>query len=147
MVIFTFSINYNKFDTFTSIYPTFFFFSESMEPTQLILDDTISEQFQEECRIIPATKVIEPNKATLRHLTLKQIQNAKADPQKQFQIDNEPAYRLQIVARITNVTRESNKLILTLDDYTNNKKYKGIQAIETSESNLCNIKLIFTYQQ
>ena len=112
-----------------------------MEPTKLIIDNTISQKFQEECRIIPATKVVDPNKATLRHVTLKQIQNAKANPKTQFKIDNEPVYRLEVVAQITNVTRESNKLILTLDDYTNNKKYNRIQAIETSESILCNIKL------
>ena len=82
------------------------------------------------------------NKITIRHLTLKQIQQAKANPKTILIIDNEPVYRLIVVAQITEIKRIADRLILTLDDYTSIRSYQKIKAIETRESIISNIKLI-----
>ena len=78
---------------------------------------------------------------TIRHLTIKQIQKSVAHPNKLLMIDNEPVYRLILTAKIIDIKRKSNCLLLTLDDYTSIKNYSKIIANQTEQSIMSDIKL------
>ena len=78
---------------------------------------------------------------TIRHLTIKQIQKSVAHPNKLLMIDNEPVYRLILTAKIIDIKRKSNYLLLTLDDYTSIKNYSKIIANQTEQSIMSDIKL------
>ena len=75
---------------------------------------------------------------SIRHLTIKQIQSVKADPESLFKIDDKPVYRCKLVAKITNIEYDENKLVLTLDDYTSKPKYQCIKAYLTPEKTMYN---------
>lgn len=75
---------------------------------------------------------------TIRHLTIKQIQSVKADPKSLFKIDDKPVYRCKLVAKITNIEHQENKLVLTLDDYTSKPKCQCIKAYLTPEQTMYN---------
>ena len=79
---------------------------------------------------------------TIRHLTLKQIQNSYAHPYKLLIIDNAPVYRLIVTVKIIEIKRKSNFLILTIDDYTSIQNYKKIIANQTEHTIMSDIKLI-----
>ena len=79
---------------------------------------------------------------TIRHLTMKQIQNSYAHPYKLLMIDNAPVYRLIVTVKIIEMKRKSNFLVLTIDDYTSIRNYKKIIANQTEHTIMSDIKLI-----
>ena len=82
---------------------------------------------------------------TMRHLTIKQIQNSYAHPHESLMIDNAPVYRLIITAKIIELKRKSNFLVLTIDDYTSIQNYKNIIANQTEHTIMSDIKLKYIH--